>query len=79
MNLLYIKWYCSKYFIFRNEIITSYSESVHDYSTNRSIKSMNFGSMQDSNCNKLATNFSTIDNLLIIIVLQLQINFLIIS
>ena len=56
-------------------MITSFSEYVHDPSTNRSIKTISFGNMRDSNCKKLATNIDTIDDSSTIIMLRLQINF----
>ena len=60
----------------KNKFRTSFSELVHDPTTNRSIKTISFGNMRDSNYNKLATNIYTTDNSLIIIMLNLQINFL---
>ena len=73
-HLTYKKQYYNKYFIFRNGIITSFSERVHDPSTNLSIKTLGFENMRVSNCNQLATNIVTIDNSLIIIMLGVRIN-----
>ena len=73
-HLLCRQKYCNNYFIFINGIITSFSERVHDLSTNLSMKTIEFANMRVANCNQLVSNIVTIDNSLIIIMLGLQIN-----
>ena len=44
--MLFKKEYCNRHFICRNEIKTSFSESVHDPSTNRSTKIIGLGTSE---------------------------------